>query len=165
MINQDNSLTVQTFKTGDIDGAWVPEPYASQLVAEGGTKLVDEADLWPDGQFVTTQLIATTTFIDEHPDLVNDLLAAQIKAEQYIDDNSDDAKQLVGDFIADVTQTPIPADVLDSAWSELTFTNDPDRGLAHREQGQRGGRRPHRRRRPGRPVRPRPAQQVAHRRR
>ena len=71
MLNQDNSLTVQTFKTGDIDGAWVPEPYASQLVAEGGKVLVDEADLWPDGEFVTTQLIATTKFIDEHPDLVN----------------------------------------------------------------------------------------------
>jgi NitT/TauT family transport system substrate-binding protein len=125
VINQDNSLTVQTFKTGDIAGAWVPEPYASQLVAEGGTKLVDEKDLWPDGQFVTTQLIATTSFINDHPDLVTSLLSAQIKAEAYVNDNPDDAKQLVGDFIADVTQTPIPADVLDSAWGELTFTNDP----------------------------------------
>lgn len=125
VINQDNSLTVQTFKTGDIAGAWVPEPYASQLVAEGGKVLVNEADLWPDGKFVTTQLIATTQFIDEHPDLVNALLSGQIKANQYVNDNSDDAKKLVGDFIADVTQTPIPADVLDSAWSELTFTNDP----------------------------------------
>jgi NitT/TauT family transport system substrate-binding protein len=125
VLNQDNSLTVQTFKTGDIAGAWVPEPYASQLVAEGGKTLVDEADLWPDGQFVTTQLIATTQFIDEHPDLVNSLLSAQIEAEQYVNDNSDEAKQVVGDFIADVTQTPIPADVLDSAWSKLTFTNDP----------------------------------------
>jgi len=125
VLNQDNSLTVQTFKTGDIAGAWVPEPYASQLVAEGGKVLVDEADLWDGGEFVTTQLIATTKFIDEHPDLVNSLLSAQIKSEQYINDNSDDAKQVVGDFIADVTQTPIPADVLDSAWSKLTFTNDP----------------------------------------
>ena len=125
VLNQDNSLTVQTFKTGDIAGAWVPEPYASQLVAEGGKVLVDEADLWEGGEFVTTQLIATTKFIDEHPDLVNSLLSAQIKSEQYINDNSDDAKQVVGDFIADVTQTPIPADVLDSAWSKLTFTNDP----------------------------------------
>lgn len=125
VINQDNSLTVQSFKTGDIDGAWVPEPYASQLVGEGGSKLVDEKELWPDGQFVTTQLIARTDFITDHPDLVKDLLSAQIEANDYIADNSDDAKQLVGDFIADVTQTPIPADVLDSAWAELTFQNDP----------------------------------------
>jgi NitT/TauT family transport system substrate-binding protein len=125
VLNQDNSISVQAFKTGDIDGAWLPEPYASQLVAEGGTTLVNEADLWPKGMFVTTQLIARTDFIKDHPDLVNDLLSAQIKANDYLASNSDDAKQEVGDFIANVTQTPIPADVLDSAWSQLTFTNDP----------------------------------------
>jgi NitT/TauT family transport system substrate-binding protein len=125
VLNQDNSETVTAFATGDIDGAWVPEPYATQLVNEGGTKLLDEKDLWPGGQFVTTQLIARTDFIKDHPDLVNDLLAAQIKANDYIAQNADAAKQEVGSFIADVTQTPIPAKVLDPAWAELTFTNDP----------------------------------------
>ena len=44
-------------RPGDIDGAWVPEPWATRLVNEGGGKmLVDEADLWPEGKFVTTQL-------------------------------------------------------------------------------------------------------------
>ena len=52
------------------------------------TKLVDEADLWPDGQFVTTQLIVNNDFLKDHPDLVDDLLAGQIKANDYI------AKQL-----------------------------------------------------------------------
>lgn len=125
VVNQDNSLTVQAFKTGEIDGAWVPEPYASQLVGLGGSTLVDEAELWPNGEFVTTQIIARTDFIDQHPDLLNDILAAQIKANDYIAQDGDAAKQEVGDFIADVTQTPIPADVLDSAWAQLTFTNDP----------------------------------------
>jgi sulfonate transport system substrate-binding protein len=125
ILNQDNSETVTAFATGDIDGAWVPEPYATQLVNEGGTKLVDEADLWPNGKFVTTQLIARTDFIKDHPDLVNDLLAAQIQANDYIAQNNDAAKQEVGSFLADVTQTEIPAKVLDPAWAQLTFTNDP----------------------------------------
>ncbi len=37
---QDNSQTIDTFKQGLIDGAWVPEPYESQLVAAGGHVLV-----------------------------------------------------------------------------------------------------------------------------
>ena len=58
------------FKTGDIEGAWVPEPWATRLVTEGGGKiLVDEATLWPKGQYVTTQLIVTTSFLKAHPDV------------------------------------------------------------------------------------------------
>ena len=59
VIPTDNATTLTLFKKGDIDGAWVPEPWASRLVLEGGGKvLVDEKDLWPGGQFVTTNIIA-----------------------------------------------------------------------------------------------------------
>ena len=125
VINQDNSLTVQAYGQGQVDGAWLPEPYASLLIDQGAKKLVDEADLWPDGQFVTTHLIVNNDFLDEHPDLVDDLLAGQIKANDYIADNSDAAKTEVGDYISKLTGSDIPAGVLDSAWSQLTFTNDP----------------------------------------
>ena len=68
---QDNADTLAAFKTGAIDGAWVPEPWATRLVNEGGGHvLVNEKDLWPDGKFVTTHLIVTTEFLDEHPDTV-----------------------------------------------------------------------------------------------
>ena len=41
---QDNATSLNSFKTGDIQGAWVPEPWATRLVTEGGGKiLVDEA--------------------------------------------------------------------------------------------------------------------------
>lgn len=56
---QENADTLATFQEGSIDGAWVPEPWATRLVLEGNGKvLVDERDLWPDGRFVTTHLIA-----------------------------------------------------------------------------------------------------------
>lgn len=125
VINLDNSDTVTQFAAGEVDGAWVPEPYASLLAAEGATKLVDEKDLWPDGKFVTTHLLVRTQFIEEHPELLNDLLEGQIEANKFIADNSDEAKQVVGDYISSKTGNVIPPDALDSAWAELTFTNDP----------------------------------------
>lgn len=125
VIPQDNSLTVQQFQQGKIDGAWVPEPYASTLVAEGGHRLVNEASLWPGGKFVTTELLVNNDFLKAHPDLVDDLLKGQIQANDYIKSNSDAAKQLTGDFIAHLTGGAIAPKVLDAAWSQLTFTNDP----------------------------------------
>jgi NitT/TauT family transport system substrate-binding protein len=55
IVPQDNAVTLAAFQAGDIDGAWVPQPWAERLISEGGGKvLVDERDLWPDGQYVTT---------------------------------------------------------------------------------------------------------------
>jgi NitT/TauT family transport system substrate-binding protein len=125
VVNLDNSDTITSFSNGEIDGAWVPEPYASILESDGATRLVDEASLWPDGMFVTTHLIATTKFMDDHPALLDDLLQGQIDSNSYIADNGDDAKALVGQYISDKTGSEIPAAALDKGWSELTFTNDP----------------------------------------
>jgi ABC-type nitrate/sulfonate/bicarbonate transport system substrate-binding protein len=47
ILPQDNAQTLLAFRSGQIDGAWVPEPWATRLVLEaGGRQLVDERDLW-----------------------------------------------------------------------------------------------------------------------
>lgn len=122
---QDNSVIIQAFRQGEIDGAWVPEPYASIMVNDGGKVLVDEADLWPGGQFVTTHLLVNNDFLEEHPDEVSDLLEAHVEANDYINNNPDEAKQLIGDKLVELTGAELPDDVFESAWSNLSFTNDP----------------------------------------
>jgi len=43
ILPQENAQTLETFASGQIDGAWVPEPWATRLVQEGGgTVLIDE---------------------------------------------------------------------------------------------------------------------------
>ena len=123
---QDNSVIIQAFRQGDIDGAWVPEPYASIMVNDGGHVLVDEADLWPGGKFVTTQLLVNNDFLNEHPDLVTDLVEAHVEANDFINNNPDEAKQLISTKLAELTGAELPQDVFDSAWNNLTFTNDPN---------------------------------------
>src|SRR2546423_2923814 len=82
---QENSQTLQTFKQGVIAGAWVPEPWATRLVQQAGGKvLVDERDLWPGGEFGTTQLIVRTQFLKDHPDVVKELLEGQVQANDFI---------------------------------------------------------------------------------
>ncbi|MGW7596228.1 ABC transporter substrate-binding protein, partial [Streptomyces rubiginosohelvolus] len=48
VVRSDNKVTPDAYKSGAIDGAWVPEPTASKLVADGGKVLLDESSLWPD---------------------------------------------------------------------------------------------------------------------
>ena len=81
--------------------------------------------MWPGGQFVTTHLLVRNDFMKEHPDLVEDLLQAQIEANDYIAAHSDEAKTLVADYISRETGSEVPAEARDKAWASLTFTNDP----------------------------------------
>ncbi len=125
ILNEDNGTALQDFAQGNIQGAWIPEPYASQLVAEGGHVLINEKTRWPQGTYVTTVLLVRKDYLAEHADLVNDLLKGQIQANDYINANSSAAEQQVGVWLADYSQSKIPTAVLNSAWSNLTFTNDP----------------------------------------
>jgi NitT/TauT family transport system substrate-binding protein len=126
IVNQENSVSLETFRSGDIDGAWVPEPWATRLVDEGGGKvLLDEAELWPNGRFVTTHLIVRTEYLAEHPDQVKALLEGHLEADGFIHDNADEAKTVVNGGIEKLTTKPIATDVLDKSWENLTFTVDP----------------------------------------
>ena len=126
IVPQENAQTLETFRSGDIDGAWVPEPWATRLVQEGGGKvLVDERTLWPEGKFVTTHLVVRTKFLREHPDAVRRLLEGQVKANDFVNKNTADAQAAVNAGIEKITAKLLPAAVIQAAWPNMTFTNDP----------------------------------------
>ncbi len=122
---QTNSITVQEFKSGQIDGGWLPEPYASELVAAGGTKLVDERSLWPSGQFATTLLVVRTAFAQQHPDAVAKLLKGQVDATDYINKQPAAAQAAANAELAALTGKGLKPNVVSSAFKEITFTDDP----------------------------------------
>ena len=126
VVPQENGLTLQLFQSGDIAGAWVPEPWVTRLVQEGGGKvLVDEKTLWPGGNFVTTQLIVRTEFLKDHPDAVKRLLAGHIAATEYVNDHATEAQAAANTEIERITGKKLADGVISSAWKNLRFTNDP----------------------------------------
>jgi NitT/TauT family transport system substrate-binding protein len=121
-----NADVLNLFQTGELDGAWVPEPYASRLVLEGGGHvLVNEKDLWPDGEFTTTHLIVRTEFLEEYPDTVAALLRGHVAAVELATGDADAAKTAVNAGLEAAGGKPLSAEVLDRAWTELTVTYDP----------------------------------------
>ena len=123
---QANSESLQAFITGEIDGAWVPEPYATRMVREGkGHILVDERDLWPDGAYVTTHLIVRTAFLEENPGVVKALIEGHLAATQALNDDPEGSKTTVNAALEELAGAPIDEAVLDEAWDHLTFTLDP----------------------------------------
>lgn len=126
IVNVENAEALTLFQQGDIDGAWVPEPWATRLVLEGGgTVLVDERDLWPNGQFVTTHLVVATGFLDDQPDAVSGLLTGLIDTIDTIEADRDAAIAATNDGIEAITQNRLADETIDGAFENLTFSVDP----------------------------------------
>jgi NitT/TauT family transport system substrate-binding protein len=126
VVPQENAQTLETFRAGQIDGAWVPEPWATRLVQDGGGKvLVDERTLWPEGKFVTTHLVVRTKFLKDHPDAVRRLVEGQVQANELVNTNPAEGQRLVNQAITTITGKGIAPAVLEAAWKNMEFTNDP----------------------------------------
>ncbi|MGW3117170.1 aliphatic sulfonate ABC transporter substrate-binding protein [Streptomyces sp. NPDC001107] len=125
VVRTDNKITPDAYKSGSIDGAWVPEPTASKLVAEGGKVLLDEASLWPDKKFVITNIIVSQKFLKAHPKAVEAVLKASVEANKWINANPDQAKAAANKQLEVASGKALKPNVLDPAWKSIQFTNDP----------------------------------------
>jgi NitT/TauT family transport system substrate-binding protein len=134
ILPQDNAQTLDTFKAGQIDGAWVPEPWESRLIIDGkGKLLVNEGTLWPGGKFLTTTVIVRTAFLEDHPDVVKNFLKGHVDATNYVNANPEAAQQAANQAIAQLTGKGLSTAVIAGAWNNLTFTWDPLAGTLKEE--------------------------------
>jgi len=121
-----NPQILDLFRQGEIDGAWVPEPWASRLVVEGGgVVLLDERTIWPDGDFVTAHIIVSTPFLMERPGIVRRWLEAHVEVTLWENRNPEEAAALLNGEIERLTGKALPGQVLTMALSNMRSTWDP----------------------------------------
>lgn len=121
----ENATTLTLFQKGDIDAAWVPEPWATRLLQAGGKVFLDERTLWPDGKFVTTNVIVRSAFLEKNPEAVEAFLLGHVKAVQAIIADPEKSKATANAAIKGITNAALAGDVIDAAWMNLEFTFDP----------------------------------------
>ena len=129
----ENAQALKLFQDGKLDGAWLPEPWASRLVLQAGAKvLVDEKDLWDGaltgkpGEFPTTVLIVNQKFAADHPDTVKALLAGHAKSVAWLNEAPADQKAtVINSALQEYAGAGLDDDVLARSLANITFTLDP----------------------------------------
>ena len=122
-----NADILTLFLKKELDGAWVPEPWATRLVKEANGKIfVDERDLWPpEGKFVTAHIIVRPDYLRDNPDVIKDLIAAHVNETQWINSNKDQAIKEFNMQLKKLTGKELPEDALAESLTRLEFTDDP----------------------------------------
>lgn len=129
----ENAQSLKLFQDGKLDGAWLPEPWASRLVLQAGAKvLVDEKDLWDGtgtgkpGEFPTTVLIVNQKFAAAHPETVKALLAGHAKSVAWLNEAPADQKAtVINSALQESAGAALDDDVLARSLANITFTLDP----------------------------------------
>ncbi|MFI5978414.1 ABC transporter substrate-binding protein [Streptomyces sp. NPDC051452] len=125
VVRTDSKITPDAYKSGSIDGAWVPEPTASKLVGQGAKVLLDESTLWPHKRFVTTNIIVRQSFLREHPDVVEAVLRGSVRTNAWIKTHRSGAKASANAALMALTGKELAPEVIDPAWDSIQVTDDP----------------------------------------
>jgi NitT/TauT family transport system substrate-binding protein len=114
------------FAKGDIDGAWIPEPWATILETElNGKRLFYEEELWPNQEFASVLLIANANFVEKNPGLVSNFLDSHHETVNWINQNPVETRIIFNNFLNSHLGQPLSDDVVDTALSNLVITADP----------------------------------------
>ncbi|HET6589426.1 MAG TPA: ABC transporter substrate-binding protein [Candidatus Nitrosocosmicus sp.] len=135
VINLKPADLISQFQNKEIDGAWVPEPIVTILhQLYQGKILVDERDLWPDGKFVTSDIIVRTDYLEQNPDVIKKLLEAHVDETKWLIEkladanNTQNVEEVVTGFnkgLSKITGKMYPQNQLKEALSRIDFTVDP----------------------------------------
>jgi len=122
-----NPDIMNLFEKDQLDAAWIPEPWAARMEEEGLVVIIaEEKELWEQGRFTLTSVIARAEFLEKHPDLVEKFLRAHIQITKEL---QQDTKPFVGpinDQIEAATGKRIKESVLARALERCQFTVEPD---------------------------------------
>lgn len=123
-----NAEIVNLFRRGQLDGAWVPEPYGAFLVHEaGGHIVVDERELWPNRRFPTTLLVVSERAMRERPGDVRALVAAHQSLTHRWKADPEAFARAANEAFSALTGRALPEPVIRDAFSRLEPTLDPMR--------------------------------------
>jgi NitT/TauT family transport system substrate-binding protein len=126
VINVVNPDIFTLFSKGELDAAWVPEPWATRLVQQlDGIRLFQEKDLWPEQKFSSAVLIVRSEFLENHPDVVQNWLEAHVETSEWINGHRDETEIIYNDFLKKNTGKTLRPEILHEAFSNLQITSDP----------------------------------------
>jgi len=115
-----NADALGLLQRGELEGAWVPEPWGAKMVeATGAQILVDERTLWPSGRFPTTLLLASTEALQKRRPQLKALIKAHVQLTERWKASPERFMNEANQAFGALTKHPLPDAVLQAAFSRM----------------------------------------------
>lgn len=134
LVVSSNVSVSEKMKSGDLDAAFLPEPWATMIVEAGIGYFIEDERLESSESSEnistpsnTAVVIVHKDFLAEHPDLVEAFLGVHVEATQYLlDPNSaEECSSVIGAFIKRETGQELSNQIVKKSLERLEFSVDP----------------------------------------
>jgi NitT/TauT family transport system substrate-binding protein len=114
-------------KSGKVDIAVAPEPWAAVIEKETGAEVVIGWNEVSFGETLPASVMVTSgKMIKENPDTVDKIISAHKEAVKFINENPEEAQQITIKDIKETTGQELEKDVVELAWERIGFTHEVD---------------------------------------
>lgn len=130
LVVSNNAEVANKMRNGDLDAAYLPEPWSTLLVSEGlGTYMEDASYDSFSATANTAVVIVHRDFLRKYPERVESFLKIHVDATQLLAYDSSDAVALIKAFINRETGQTLTDEVITESLNNIDFTLNPNKNI------------------------------------
>lgn len=107
------------FQAKQVDAVWTVEPWVTRLEREGNGRVFLD-----DTQVLTTWLVSSAKFLEQHRDMAAKIAAANAELTQWIQANPAEAQKILAAELKEETKAALPPESIAKAWQRIKFTTE-----------------------------------------
>ena len=125
LVASENADTKALLDRGEVDAALLPEPWGARMVNEVHANiLLDEKEIWRDGNYPVALVIVNKDFMEAHPDLVQTFLKTHLAVTEEINADPDAAQTAINKKLLELTNAQLDESVMSDAFSRVDITSN-----------------------------------------
>ena len=119
-----NADVANMMERGDIDAAWVPEPWGATLLKDGAELLLDYDEFYMEGKYNVAVVVVRKEFMENNPEVVEKFLAAHEKATTAINENKENALSIINEELKSATGKALGEDIISESFNRIGVSTE-----------------------------------------
>ena len=114
-----NADVANMMERGDIDAAFVPEPWGATLLEQGAELLLDYDETYMNGQYDVAVVVARKEFMEEHPEIVEKFMEEHEAATLKIVEDKENSLTKMNEELEQATGKSLSEDIMNEAFERI----------------------------------------------
>lgn len=114
-----NADVANTMKRGDIDAAYVPEPWGATLLEEDAELMLDYNEIYYNGEYDVALVVARKEFIEKKPEIIEEFLKQHKEATEKINNDRDNSLKIINNELKEATGKALDNDIISKAFERI----------------------------------------------
>ena len=119
-----NADVANTMERGDVDAALVPEPWGATLIEQGAQMVLDQNQVYLEGQYDVAVVVVRKEFLEENKELVDQFLEQHEAATKRIQEQPEEVQKIINGELKAGTGKNLSDSIMKEAFGRISFRRD-----------------------------------------